>query len=1024
MRLNGDRYNCTMLRVMRLAVVPALFLLNMAALPQQDAELERLEQLVESGPEEVITRLEAILRSSSSPRALFLMARAWSQVDADRSLPWLERVFEASLGHEQAWQLWAGIMAQTSQYEYAILRLQQQLRQVPESAYLHLLLARIYVTRNSLAEAREEFRRVIEVAPEVSEHKTRALFSLGYMDVTSGKFEEGEPLLAEVLSQDNSYVGEITVLAELLIGREQWQQAIQLLTRLRDAAPEDVEVRLMLGRSYMQLSNWGEAVSVMAESLKTQPDHIQTHFFLGRAYRRMRHPVRSAHHFQTFQELHKDATSDELTSDWGTSPEGLPVVQLLKLIVDHAKPETNYTLNDRRVALLSSQIEREQDPPTKIQLRGARVRELVNAGRNREAIQDILELKQALTSQKVSENDPFLVSLGELLALAYLRLSERQNCVERHTADSCLVPIAGDGLHTVTEASRQAIKEFTSLLEANPENLAYRWLLNLAYMTLGEYSDRVPARWRIPAEVFESNHDIGRFQDIATTLGIDTVGRAGGSIMEDFDGDGYLDIIASSSGLNDQMRYFHNKGDGTFTDWTTKAGLLGQWGGLNTTQADYNNDGHPDVLVLRGGWMGSQGVGHPNSLLRNKGDGTFTDVTVEAGLVSFNPSQTAAWADYNLDGSLDLFIGNESSEERIRPCELLHNNGDGTFTEVALRVGLDETGFVKGVAWGDYNDDGYPDLYISRFQESNLLYRNDGPQGAGWQFTEVGKKAGVSQPGLSFPTWFWDYDNDGHEDIFVASYASYPDASLDRVVADYLNIDTEGLLIPLWTLDGRRVVAEYSRLFRNAGDGTFTDVTKETKMDAILLSMGANYGDLDNDGFLDGYFGTGQPDVMTLIPNRMFRNSEGRHFQDVTTAGGFGHLPKGHGISFGDIDNDGDQDIYVVLGGAFAGDAYQNLLLHNPGHSNHWITLRLQGVQSNRFAVGARIKVNLMTENGERAVYSTVGTGGSFGASSLQQEIGLGQAKAIPSVEIRWPSRNRNPQIIRDVPPGSNREDC
>jgi hypothetical protein len=135
----------------------------------------------------------------------------------------------------------------------------------------------------------------------------------------------------------------------------------------------------------------------------------------------------------------------------------------------------------------------------------------------------------------------------------------------------------------------------------------------------------------------------------------------------------------------------------------------------------------------------------------------------------------------------------------------------------------------------------------------------------------------------------------------------------------------------------------------------------------------------------------------------MFRNAGGKAFQDVTTSGGFGHIQKGHGVGFGDFDNDGDQDIYAVMGGAYAGDVYQNLLFENPGHGNHWITIRLEGRDSNRSAIGARIKISVRDPLGHHDIYSTVNSGGSFGASSLQQEIGLGDAVAIEHIEIRWP---------------------
>jgi hypothetical protein len=146
----------------------------------------------------------------------------------------------------------------------------------------------------------------------------------------------------------------------------------------------------------------------------------------------------------------------------------------------------------------------------------------------------------------------------------------------------------------------------------------------------------------------------------------------------------------------------------------------------------------------------------------------------------------------------------------------------------------------------------------------------------------------------------------------------------------------------------------------------------------------------------------------------MFRNAGGHYFQDVTTSGGFGHLQKGHGVSFGDIDNDGDQDIYEVIGGWYSGDVFRNVLFENPGNRNHWLTLKLEGVRSNRAAIGARIKVTVDTGEGKREIHSTVSTGGSFGSSSLQQEIGLGRADSLRTIEITWPATGRT-DFIRDV---------
>jgi hypothetical protein len=167
--------------------------------------------------------------------------------------------------------------------------------------------------------------------------------------------------------------------------------------------------------------------------------------------------------------------------------------------------------------------------------------------------------------------------------------------------------------------------------------------------------------------------------------------------------------------------------------------------------------------------------------------------------------------------------------------------------------------------------------------------------------------------------------------------------------------------------------------------------------------MGCNFGDLDNDGWLDFYMGTGAPDLSVLVPNRMFHNDGGKRFRDVTTSGGFGQLQKGHGIAFGDINNDGTQDVYSVVGGAVEGDEFHHQLFANPGHGNNWLKLKLEGVRTNRAAFGARIRVVVPADGGERSIHRIVGTGGSFGASPTRQEIGLGQARSVERVEIFWP---------------------
>jgi hypothetical protein len=511
-------------------------------------------------------------------------------------------------------------------------------------------------------------------------------------------------------------------------------------------------------------------------------------------------------------------------------------------------------------------------------------------------------------------------------------------------------------------------------------------------MTVGEYPDKVPARWLVPPERLASEYDIKRFPDVAANVGLNVDSLAGGVVMDDFDHDGLLDVMVSSWGFEerDQLRVFRNNGDGTFTERTEQAGLKGLVSGLNIRQGDFNNDGFVDILVLRGAWLGVEGH-YPFSLLRNNGDFTFTDVTEQAGLLHFKPTQSAAWFDYNGDGWLDLFVANESAGRDSCACELYRNNGDETFTECAAECGVDLVGFFKGVVAGDFNNDGRPDLFLSNRAGPKRLLRNDGPAGsdpsprAPWKFTDVAESAGIDGPDQSFPCWFFDYDNDGWEDIMLTGYG-IQDAG--DIAADYL---------------GRPTPAQKARLYHNNGDGTFTNVSRAMGVSKVIHSMGANFGDLDNDGWLDFYCGTGDPDLATLIPNRMFRNNGGRLFQEVTTSGGFGMLQKGHGIAFGDINNDGEQDVYSVVGGAVETDNYPNQLFLNPGHGNHWLKLLLEGVKTNRVAIGARIRVVVREGGAERSLYRTVGSGASFGGNPLRQEIGIGQSSTILRVEIYWP---------------------
>lgn len=568
------------------------------------------------------------------------------------------------------------------------------------------------------------------------------------------------------------------------------------------------------------------------------------------------------------------------------------------------------------------------------------------------------------------------LTLEETLGLAYLHKAGIDNDVFRTPGDLCLIPPpAGQSLPKPADALKAA-QHFLNYLQEKPDDLEVRWLLNLTYMMLGQYPDGVPPRHLIPPSAFTSTDTSVRFRDVAPAAGLNVFATASGIVVDDLAGTGRFDVVTSNFYSCGPMHYFGNNGDGTFTDRTAAAGLADEVGGLNLVQTDYDNDGCKDLLVLRGGWEGPQ----RNSLLKNSCHGTFTDVTVASGLAApATSTQTAVWTDIDNDGLLDLFVGNED-----RPSQLFLNRGGVRFEDISHAAGIDRLSFAKGVVAGDYDNDGFQDLYVSNFDGNNILYRNNHNR----TFTDTTKAAGVAGPGRGFATWFFDYDNDGWIDLFATSYFM----STDETARTYLGLPHN---------------APTLMLYRNLGDGTFRDVTKSVGLDKVFMPMGSNFGDIDNDGFLDIYLGMGTPSFGSIAPHVLLRNREGRSFADVTAASGTGELHKGHGIAFVDLDSDGDEDILAEIGGATPGDSHAMRLFENPGQGNDWIALKLTGVKSNRAAIGARIAVTVENAaGGTRTIHRTVGSSGSFGGSPFEQHIGLGASARIRDLEIWWPASN------------------
>jgi tetratricopeptide (TPR) repeat protein len=581
------------------------------------------------------------------------------------------------------------------------------------------------------------------------------------------------------------------------------------------------------------------------------------------------------------------------------------------------------------------------------------------------------------TAIKLAETaDPkYMPNLLESIGATYLHWSEMENGIYSGSRDlDIFPPLDPHASYEKKDESKQAIEYFLKFLALKPDNLEVRWLLNLTYATLGEYPSGVPATYLIPESNFKSKENIGRFVDRAPAAGLNVFGAAGGIIVDDFDNDGLLDVVITSMNVCEPLHYFHNNGDGTFTDRTKEAGLQDQLGGLSLMQVDYNNDGCMDIFIPRGGWEYAQ----RKSLLRNNCDGTFTDVTNASGLgATVTATQAAVWADIDNDGYLDLFLANENA-----PAQLFHNKGDGTFEEIGHAAGIDQTAFSKGVTAADYDRDGLMDIYVSNLQGKNYLYHNNGDL----TFTEIGRQAGVQAPLFSFATWFFDYDNDGWPDLFVDSYLMV----MDEAVRTYV---------------GKPYNGETLKLYRNKHDGTFEDVTEQVGLDKVYMPMGANFGDVDNDGFLDVYLGSGNPNFTALVPYVLLRNKEGKSFVDITQSSGTGELHKGHAVVFADLTRQGNEDILTRVGGAIPPDEHNVRVFENPGTTNDWLNVRLVGVKTNRSGVGAEIHVTVQDGNAApRSIYRTVGQTSSFGGNPMEQHIGLGANAHEISLDIWWPT--------------------
>ena len=508
-------------------------------------------------------------------------------------------------------------------------------------------------------------------------------------------------------------------------------------------------------------------------------------------------------------------------------------------------------------------------------------------------------------------------------------------------------------------------------LTLEPDDKRTKLLLWLAAERLGGYAGNVPASMRMQVRSGRGQTHL-HFEDISSRVGLDKTSGGRGTAVFDYNGDGYLDILVAAA--HGGCTLFRNNGDGTFTDVSIASGLDQCQTTFVVTVGDYDNDGHPDVFITRNGFFGGQ-----CSLLHNNGDGTFTDVTAEAGLEGWGPAFTAAFVDYDNDGRLDLFVVHNlgSLFEQKTPNRLFHNNGDGTFTDVTATAGIVTDSPTIGCCWGDYDNDGRPDLFVSNSIGRSQLFHNNGDG----TFTDVSRESGLDMYGLGSVCYWVDVDNDGWLDLVQQVWS-----------------DAEDVIHTLQHGEGPPA-SQPSRIWRNNRDGSFSLVSRELGLTGCWGSMSGNAADLSNNGHMDLVLGNGSPRMERVEPLTLMQN-DGRRLHDVTFSAGLPVVGKSHGVNLADLFGDGRMTVLVASGGAYPGDLMTVGAYCPTERTGNYMNVRLEGTKSNRSAIGARLSLTA----GGRTQHRLVSGGSQFGCLPFEQHFGLGDLTQVDRIDIWWPS--------------------
>lgn len=507
-------------------------------------------------------------------------------------------------------------------------------------------------------------------------------------------------------------------------------------------------------------------------------------------------------------------------------------------------------------------------------------------------------------------------------------------------------------------------------LHADPKHLKAKFWLRLTADRRGGYDDGTPESCRM--NVRDGLHATPvRYEEVSAEIGLDKVSGGRGIAVADFFGDGNLHVAIS--GAHAGISLFRNRGDGTFDDLSLGSGLEHCVYGFALAAADYDNDGLPDLFVSSLGFYDGRGL-----LFHNEGGGKFRDVTREAGLGQWGPAFTAQWLDIDGNGLLDLFVAHNLGGlfDRKVANRLYRNNGDGTFTDITQDAGLHTLWSSIGACWGDFTNNGRPDLFVSSLGRAQL-FRN---QGDG-TFKDVSREAGIDRSVIGSVAMAIDLDNNGWLDIVQATYSRTWEA--------------------VYTLNQGHGPADGcpSRIWRNQGDGTFKDATAEWGLTGCWGTMSLGAGDVDHSGYPSLLLGNGDPSMDRTEGSVLLAN-DGRRLRNVSRTAGLPLTGKGHGVCMADLANDGRLHLLVASGGLYPGDLASTEVYRPTEAQGRFLNVKLVGTRGNRDALGARLSLRV----GSRRLERMVSGGSGFGWAPLRQHFGLGHSDQVDGLDIRWPS--------------------